>query len=306
MEGKLHSEHNGRGRIVRLRQQAPEPTKSPTPLTPLTRRYVALSPCPRKTYLSDDETIAALQSLPLLHLATVLEESCSARVYFRASGGLARLAEATRAASLVTTVAVDVHRAGHCADPPTENVSGKIPSTPATAAAATAELTRSHKPPEANGGGVSEAAPLNKEGTGDGALYEHGEKSGLTAADARNLTTRFELMLRALAAALLGGERLAQQDVLKSGLLDGPCGKALLMVSDEDYEKGSAVIGRTVDVAGAAATVLSRVVDDPHIRAHISRYSEVPDLRAPRNSPLLLPLLSPDRSYPRLRAFLML
>lgn len=257
--------------------------------------------------IPDYEAIAALQSLPLLHLATVLEESCSARVYFRASGGLARLAGATTAASLATTTAVADHPTGHCADPPTENVSSKTPTTPATAATAAAELTTSHEPSEASGGGISEDNPLNKEGTGDGVLYahEHGEKSGLTTADAVNLTTRLELMLRALAAALLGGERLAQQDVLKSGLLDGPCGKALLMVSDHEDKEGSAVIGRTVDVAGAAATVLSRVVDDPHIRAHISRYSEVPYLRDPRNRPVL-PLLSPDSSYPRLRAVLML
>ena len=113
---------------------------------------------------------------------------------------------------------------------------------------------------------------MKKQGTGDISLYEHAEKRGLATGNSEALMRRVELMLRALAAALLGGERLAQQDVLKSGLLDGPCGKALLMVSDQDAKEGSAAIGRTVDVAGAAATVLSRVVTDPNICAHVSRY----------------------------------
>ena len=223
---------------------------------------------------SDSESVAALQYLPLLHLATVLEASCSARVYFRASGGLARLAGATRAASLVTTAGVAEHGSGHCADPLIENVSIKTPSTPATAAAA-AELTTFPGSSEASGGGNSEVVRSKKEGAGDVSLRERTEKRGLGTGDVEALTRRLELLLRALAAALLGGERLAQQDVLKSGLLDGPCAKALLMISDQDAKKDSAAIGWAVNVAGAAATVLSRVVDDPHIRTFVSRYSIV-------------------------------
>lgn len=76
----------------------------------------------------------------------------------------------------------------------------------------------------------------------------------------------FASMLAAVSAAVKGRERLAAHEVWKSGLLGRPCAQAMRIAFDGD--KGGA---GAVAAAGAAALLVSRVVDDLSVRTHVAR-----------------------------------
>lgn len=76
-------------------------------------------------------------------------------------------------------------------------------------------------------------------------------------------------MLSAVAAALEGGERLAQQEVMRSGVLGG-CAQALRITFGHERREDIST-AESISAAGAAALVLCRMVDDVDVRAHIAR-----------------------------------
>lgn len=153
-------------------------------------------------------------------------------MYFRASGGLGRLAGATATAA-------------RCWDDSIES-----------AASSGCQQT--------NGTGSPASPPLSAgvDFTGDGAGVASGGKTDARIATAQLEEDRatFALMLRTVSAALKGAERLAQQEVSKSGLLGAPCAQAM-----RGARRGGAA------AAGAAALLLSRVVDDVSVRTRVAR-----------------------------------
>lgn len=145
-------------------------------------------------------------SNPLLRLTALLETSYTARIYLRASGGLTRLAVAAVASATPQSPLADAN-------------TGKVANQTATSA-----------PPNEP---VSLAAGVNR------SLMAHNlsadDPSGQTVDGVKSMCQdgkgrvggrRFGMLLSAVAAALEGGERRAQQDVHRSGLLDG-CALAL-------------------------------------------------------------------------------
>lgn len=81
-------------------------------------------------------------------------------------------------------------------------------------------------------------------------------------------------MLVAIAAALEGGERLAQQDLLRSGLLTEPCVRALWMEMDAVTAGGQGEtdsVTRNESIAGAATHVVRQAVDDLGVRVQVAR-----------------------------------
>lgn len=100
-------------------------------------------------------------------------------------------------------------------------------------------------------------------GDGDGDVPSRGVEGGKDP-------VRFASMLVAVSAGLKGGERLAQQEVFKSGLLGDPCADAMRRVVEEGAE-GRVAATAVVAAAGAAALLLSRAIDDVSVRAHVAR-----------------------------------
>ncbi|CAN0384762.1 unnamed protein product, partial [Ectocarpus sp. 8 AP-2014] len=181
----------------------------------------------------------------LLRLASILEDNPTARVYFRASGGLARLTGATAAAA---TAAAGASR-------PHQDVSRTI-----TPASTSSPLVL----PQARGAeGMSAGAVEDSSGDGDGDVPNGGIDGGKDP-------LRFASMLVAVSAAIKGGERLAQQEVFTSGLLGDPCADAMRRVLEEGAEGMVAAAG-VVAAAGAAALLLSRAIDDVSVRAYVAR-----------------------------------
>lgn len=184
-------------------------------------------------------TVKALRWHPLLDLASILEDDSTARVYFRASGGLARLAGATATA-------------GRCCwgDYSASSADCEVKSETRASTAAIKDVGRAF----GGGGGARDAR----------AATDQLEEERAT----------FASMLTAVSAALKGGERLAQHEVSKSGLLGAPCAQAMRAVLDGVW--GDAAATGTAGTAaattaGAAAMLLSRVVDDESVRAHVAR-----------------------------------
>lgn len=192
-------------------------------------------------------TVTVFQPDQLSHLTSLLEDSSTARVYTRASGGLARLAGATATAAAATR---------YPSDSSTDHPDKSETSIPAvlrpTSAAAIAANTGVHG---GDGGGCGDK--LN-------------ERNAAAIASVEESWLRFASMLRAVSAALRGGERLAQHEVLNSGLLDGPCSQALRTVV-EDFEEGVVAAAAMATAAGAAALLLSRVIGDASVRIHVAR-----------------------------------
>ena len=184
-------------------------------------------------------------------------------MYFRASGGLARLAGASAAAARCWDNSIDCAASASRTEDTKEARASASP-LPSSAAADSTEV--------GGGGGVVVS--------GDGGNGEDPR----TAADARLEEDRatFAAMLRAVSAALVGGERLAQVEVSKSGLLGAPCARAMRAALDRVRGDEAAVAEGTVGAAGAAsgaaaaaagaaALLLSRVVDDVSVRGHVAR-----------------------------------
>lgn len=192
------------------------------------------------------KAVTALQRHPLVRLTSILEDSPTARVYFRASGGLARLAGATSAAARCWDGSVNRAASADCQGTnETRAAPARSPAANCTAAAASTE----------------ECGVVSGDRDGDS-----GDSDSPTAA-ARLEEDRatFASMLRAVAAALKGGERLAQIEVSKSGLLGAPCYQSMRAVFD------GARGGAAAAAAAAAVLLLSRVVDDVSVRAHVAR-----------------------------------
>lgn len=189
----------------------------------------------------------------LLRLTALLKEKPTARVYFRASGGLAQLAEAT--ATVISSIV------GPC------DFSDAKPSITSPAPSKTPGSPRARN--IANERSSSNTSCENcSVGAHDISMTSH----GAIATDKRGWQ-RADLMLRAVAAALEGGERLAQQDVLKSGLLDGPCAWLLQNARHEHRIVGGPItVAEGVRATGAAVLVLCRVVDDVTVRTHMARW----------------------------------
>ncbi|CBN78096.1 conserved unknown protein [Ectocarpus siliculosus] len=181
----------------------------------------------------------------LLRLASILEDNPTARVYFRASGGLARLSEATAAAAAAAAGASRPH----------QDV-----SKTSTRASTSSPLVL----PQARGAeGMSVGAVEDGGGDGDGDVPSGGADSGKDP-------VRFASMLVAVSAAIKGGERLTQLEVFKSGLLGDPCADAMRRVVEDGAEGMVATTG-VVAAAGAAALLMSRAIDDVSVRAYVAR-----------------------------------
>lgn len=200
--------------------------------------------------MHDAGTVASAGWHSLSCLARILDANSTARVYFRASGGLARLAEAT--------VASADRRKDLDAASPARN--GGITS------ATTCPAARS---------GPSMSSKLSVSSDGGDMRHGDSQQQGIGVVDMED-RRRFELMLEAVAAALKGGERVAQQDVLKAGLLDGPCARVLRDVLEGNYHNsaaagGGAAGGKAVGAAGTAALILRRVVDDVDVCAQVAK-----------------------------------
>eukprot|EP00752_Nemacystus_decipiens_P002264 g2145.t1 len=210
--------------------------------------------------------MAALQQHPLLRLTSILEDSPTARVYFRASGGLARLAGATATAS-------------HCWDDSLRSAAG---------------ADRRQDKPEARASASTSpcsAAGSTEDGRGAASRDDGDERDDRRAAAAAAAAPRlgedratFALMLRAVSAALKGGERLAQTEVSKSGLLGAPCARAMRATfngvrGDEAEAAGAMGMGMAAAAAaaaaGASALLLSRVVDDISVRGQVARSADL-------------------------------
>lgn len=198
---------------------------------------------------SDVATVTARRRDSLLRLTSLLEDNSTARVYFRASGGLARLAGATVTAATAAAAA-------HCpsdsgADHPNKNEA----STPAVLSPNSAAAAAVN-----NGGGRA---------GDDGCCGDERNENTATNVITEEGCSWFSLMLCAVSAALRGGERLAQQEVFNSGLLDGPCAWAMRTVAEKVED--SAATTAMATAAGAAALLLSRVIDDVSVRVHVAR-----------------------------------
>ncbi|CAM9996297.1 unnamed protein product [Ectocarpus sp. 13 AM-2016] len=181
----------------------------------------------------------------LLRLASILEDNPTARVYFRASGGLARLTGATATAAAAA--------AG--ASRPDQDV-GKTNTRASTSSPLAV--------PQARGAEGMSADAIEDGGCdGDGDVPSGGVDGGSD-------WVRFASMLVAVSAAIKGGERLAQQEVFKSGLLGDPCADAMRRAVEEGAEGMVATTG-VVAAAGAAALLLSRAIDDVSVRAYVAR-----------------------------------
>ncbi len=174
----------------------------------------------------------ALQLHPLLRLTSLLDGNSSVRVYFRASGGLARLAGAAFAAA-AATAACFPHDAG----------------------------TGEEKRASTNPSRACRASTIDGD---DGGTRD--KQSGVGAVGSEEELMHFASMLAAVSAAVKGRERLAAHEVWKSGLLGRPCAQAMRIAFDGD--KGGA---GAVAAAGAAALLVSRVVDDLSVRTHVAR-----------------------------------
>ena len=168
----------------------------------------------------------------LLGLMDLLETSSNARVYFRASGGLAYLARVSAARCTAFT---------ERRDDPSSPV-----ETPLVG------LNRAHD-------GAKTVC------LGDGGKI-----------DGRQDANEIWLMLRTVAAALEGGERLAQHDVHMSGLLAEPCAQALRIKSDSGAGGDRSIksfVPEGASVASAAVLVLRRAVDDPDVCMHVAKFA---------------------------------
>ncbi|CAN0064567.1 unnamed protein product, partial [Ectocarpus sp. 4 AP-2014] len=184
----------------------------------------------------------------LLRLTSILEDNPTARVYFRASGGLARLTRATATAAAAAAAAAGASR-------PDQDV-----SKTSTRASTSSSLVL----PQARGAEGMSAGAIEDGGCdGDGDVPSGG-------VDGDKDPVRFASMLVAVSAAIKGGERLAQQEVFKSGLLGDPCADAMRRVVEEGAEGMVASTG-AVAAAGAAALLLSRAIDDVSVRAYVAR-----------------------------------
>lgn len=196
----------------------------------------------------DAATVTIFRRDSLLRLTSLLDDNSTARVYLRASGGLARLAGATVTAA---TAAV-----AHCpgdsgANHPDKN---ETSTTAVFSPNSTADVAFN------NGGGSA---------GDDGSCADGRNEKIVTDFIAEEGWLWFSLMLRAVSAALRGGERLAQQEVFKSGLLDGPCAQAMRpVVENVQYGAATTAMGTA---AGAAALLLSRIIDDVSVRGHVAR-----------------------------------
>lgn len=154
---------------------------------------------------------------PLLRLTRLLESSSTARVYLRASGGLARLAAAAAVATAPTTDSTKVLSSDSTGVPKAKGSKYEIlaeqkGSAPIIGVGSASDAESS----EATTGCV--------DGINGSRSAGHG---GVGGAGCR----RFGALLSAVAAAMCGGERLAQQEVWRSGLLDR-CGRALQAACD--------------------------------------------------------------------------
>lgn len=153
---------------------------------------------------------------PLLRLAALLEASSTARIYLRASGGLANLA--TAAAALTKAAmgsSAGTQKIRECNEINTSNTSMKNRVSVATSEAASVS---NPAPSESSKELSSHGSAGSDEIDGTGVEKQN--------APSREGIGRLGGLLSAVAAAMTGGERLAQQDVLRSGLLDG-CGLVL-------------------------------------------------------------------------------
>lgn len=207
------------------------------------------------------KTGAGIKSQALFCLADFLETNTKARVYFRASGGLARLAGITAAAA--TSATADSQK-NLSIDNPTRN---KTVTPASTSIAAPVRSSTSSGQAIVTG----RCSTNGFDSTGDSST-RHGPTEQHDAARVVVEGDRqLELMLRAVAAALEGGERLAQQEILKSGLLSGPCAQVLRKAREVDAQEDSPEVSGWMGAAGAAALVLYRVADDDDVRAHVAR-----------------------------------
>lgn len=157
-----------------------------------------------------DNAGIALLSHPLIRLTALLETSSTARVYLRASGGLARLTAAAVAAAAPST--------------------NSPPKTPSTAKFQTVNHSANDSGPhsavdEPSRNAKHAAIPTDQSfsigGGNDGTNIESSDDQveNSVGGVGRNWR-RFGFLLSAVAAALEGGERLAQQEVWRSGLLE--------------------------------------------------------------------------------------
>lgn len=201
-------------------------------------------------------TEKTLPPRPLLLLRDTLERNPTVRVYFRASGGLARLAKAT-AAGAVRAATGGCQNEYSNSRPSRNDIYSLAGISPVSL-----EYTVN--------AGHAPTSGFDGFGVGD-TSQDHPKKQGAFIAGSKSWCS-FELMLRAIAAALVGGERVAQQDVLQSGLLDGPCSRALQMPFKVDAREDVTRIAEGGGIAGAAALVLRRVVDNTTVRGHMARY----------------------------------
>ncbi|CAN0135886.1 unnamed protein product, partial [Scytosiphon promiscuus] len=192
----------------------------------------------------------------LLRLSSILEGSSTARVYLRASGGLGRLAAATVtafAAIAANYSDTDDSGGGSLCETEEKASAAEIGPTSSAAAAGGAECASTdtlNNPRAANssGAGCSKSKPT-------GVIQEcEGDRE------------RFASMLGAVSVALKGEERLAQQDVFHSGLLGDPCARAMQARHEGDQEDSA-----KSSAAGAAALLLSRVVEDVSIRTYVAK-----------------------------------
>lgn len=145
----------------------------------------------------------------LLRLTVLMENSPIARIYLRASGGLARLASAAAdaAVNVLDPGDIDKTRSDKLGDAPAHGVA------PIDACVTHApSLKVKH----------SSSAELFSDRKYRGVYGERDDRGFCSTAGDR----RLELMMFAIAAALEGGERLAQQEVWRSGLLER-CGQVL-------------------------------------------------------------------------------
>lgn len=99
-------------------------------------------------------------------------------------------------------------------------------------------------------------------------------RDGCTKSSSQHDPEGVRLMLAAIAAALEGGERLAQQDLLRSGLLTEPCARVLWTDMDAAIAgtQGKTNYVRTNEsIAGVATHVVRQAVEDLGVRVQVAR-----------------------------------
>lgn len=208
-------------------------------------------------FLSDIGAGAPAKHIALVRLSSILDDSPTARVYFRASGGLGRLAGAT--VTFSNAVIADRSDAGHSGASRSFEKDKKL-SVAEIGLASTAAVA----------GGIDRASSdafnnhLEEDSNGSGCAKT--KRTDVIEGRVGDLV-RFGSMLRAVSVALKGGERLAQQEVFSSGLLGDPCARAIQVMYEGDQEGMAAAVA----AAGAAALLLSRVVEDVSVRTHVAK-----------------------------------